>query len=75
MTLQIASLVKKRNGKDSFTFERDPNGQVTKVKDHVNGVERTKHMIRQTVSQVQQIAEVEKLTGHITTKQTVRQKN
>ncbi|KPU51807.1 DNRLRE domain-containing protein [Bacillus wiedmannii] len=32
----------KRNGKDSFTFERDPNGQVTKVKDHVNGVERTK---------------------------------
>ncbi|MGN4844972.1 DNRLRE domain-containing protein [Bacillus cereus group sp. MYBK134-1] len=32
----------KRNGKDSFTFERDQNGQVTKVKDHVNGVERTK---------------------------------
>ncbi|MFB8328961.1 DNRLRE domain-containing protein [Bacillus wiedmannii] len=32
----------KRNGKDSFTFERDPNGQVTKVKDLVNGVERTK---------------------------------
>ncbi|WP_096478389.1 aureocin A53 family class IId bacteriocin [Bacillus anthracis] len=32
----------KRNGKDSFTFERDQNGQVTKVKDLVNGVERTK---------------------------------
>ncbi len=32
----------KRNGKDSYTFERDQNGQVTKVKDHVNGVERTK---------------------------------
>ncbi|MGU3372269.1 DNRLRE domain-containing protein [Bacillus mycoides] len=32
----------KRNGKDSFTFELDQNGQVTKVKDHVNGVERTK---------------------------------
>ncbi|ANN35888.1 type IV secretion protein Rhs (plasmid) [Bacillus thuringiensis serovar coreanensis] len=32
----------KRNGKDAFTFERDANGQVTKVKDHVNGVERSK---------------------------------
>ncbi|HEB2438423.1 wall-associated protein [Bacillus thuringiensis] len=32
----------KRNGKDSFIFERDQNGQVTKVKDLVNGVERTK---------------------------------
>ena len=65
----------KRNGKDSFTFERDQNGQVTKVKDHVNGVERTKHTTRQTASQVQQIAEAEKLIGHITIKQTVRQKN
>ncbi|MFJ8119963.1 DNRLRE domain-containing protein [Bacillus mycoides] len=32
----------KRNGKDAFTFERDANGQETKVKDHVNGVERSK---------------------------------
>lgn len=32
----------KRNGKDSFTFERDANGQETKVKDHVNGIERGK---------------------------------
>ena len=32
----------KRNGKDSFTVERDQNGQETKVKDHVNGVERGK---------------------------------
>ncbi|WP_255293640.1 DNRLRE domain-containing protein [Bacillus wiedmannii] len=32
----------KRNGKDSFTFERDQNGQETKIKDHVNGIERGK---------------------------------
>ncbi len=32
----------KRNGKDTFTFENDANGKVTKVSDHVNGVERTK---------------------------------
>ncbi|WP_242311941.1 DNRLRE domain-containing protein [Bacillus cereus group sp. BfR-BA-01331] len=32
----------KRNGKDSFTFERDANGQETKIKDHVNGVEKSK---------------------------------
>ncbi|PGK08261.1 wall-associated protein [Bacillus anthracis] len=32
----------KRNGKDSFTFELNPNGQVTKIKDLVNGVERSK---------------------------------
>lgn len=32
----------KRNGKDAFTFERDPNGQETKIKDHVNGIERGK---------------------------------
>ncbi|MCU5517788.1 DNRLRE domain-containing protein [Bacillus wiedmannii] len=32
----------KRNGKDAFTFERDANGQETKVKDHVNGVEKSK---------------------------------
>ncbi|MED3085626.1 DNRLRE domain-containing protein [Bacillus toyonensis] len=32
----------KRNGKDAFTFERDANGQETKVKDYVNGVERSK---------------------------------
>ncbi|OOR21504.1 DNRLRE domain-containing protein [Bacillus cereus] len=32
----------KRNGKDAFTFERDANGQETKVKDHVNGMERGK---------------------------------
>jgi len=32
----------KRNGKDTFTFEHDANGQVTKIKDHVNGVERNK---------------------------------
>nr|WP_255290489.1 RHS repeat domain-containing protein [Bacillus cereus] len=29
-------------GKDAFTFERDANGQETKVKDHVNGIERGK---------------------------------
>ncbi|HEK9103654.1 hypothetical protein KFD70_04625 [Bacillus pfraonensis] len=28
----------KRDEKDSFTFECDADGQVTKVKDHVNGV-------------------------------------
>ncbi|MBJ8095594.1 DNRLRE domain-containing protein [Bacillus cereus] len=32
----------KRNGKDAFTFERDENGQETKIKDHVNGMERGK---------------------------------
>ncbi|WP_255258214.1 DNRLRE domain-containing protein [Bacillus toyonensis] len=32
----------KRNGKDAFTFERDANGQETKIKDHVNGMERGK---------------------------------
>ncbi|MBJ8055061.1 DNRLRE domain-containing protein [Bacillus cereus] len=32
----------KRNGKDTFTFERDENGQETKIKDHVNSVERSK---------------------------------
>ncbi|MDY7965784.1 hypothetical protein U0F29_32690, partial [Bacillus thuringiensis] len=32
----------KRNVKDAFTFERDANGQETKVKDHVNGVEKSK---------------------------------
>ena len=42
----------KRNGKDAFTFERDANGQETKVKDHVNGVEKAKHMIQQIGSRV-----------------------
>ncbi len=31
-------LEEQRDEKDSFTFECDTNGKVTKVKDHVNGV-------------------------------------
>ncbi|OKO50695.1 hypothetical protein ABH17_028320 (plasmid) [Bacillus toyonensis] len=31
-----------RNGKEAFSFELDAHGQETKVKDHVNGMERGK---------------------------------
>lgn len=72
--IQLIALLVKAQRKDSFTFERDQNGQVTKVKDLVNGVERTK-----TYDKADRVTSATdsrggKLTGHITIKQTVRQK-